>query len=49
MCGTDSTREEVDAFRSTHPAGGIDPLVEAISQPSGILIKVEENGAGPKA
>jgi hypothetical protein len=49
ICGTDSTREEVDAFRSTHPADGVDPLVLAISRLSGIAVTVTENGEGPKA
>ena len=47
MCGTDSTREEVDAFRASSDAGCVDVLVEAIARLSGIM--PQENGSGPKA
>ena len=47
QCGTDSTPEEVAAFRNSQPAQGVDDLVEAIAVLSGIWTQ-QANG-GPKA
>lgn len=49
IMGTDSTREEVAAFRASQPAGGIEELIAAILKLSGLEAEVTENGSGPKA